>query len=325
MRVLAHIHTFNDADIIERTVEAVRNQTRPPDGILIVDNASKDGTVDRAFPEQVTVIRNTENLGTSGAVHVGFQHALDNGFDWIWILDADSVPEPDALNTILETFAGWSAGAQEQTAFIACLPIDQSDGQPLHARVFTPYGRVLVTPSAGQRYYACHVTIWSGCVYRLAAVRRIGLPNANYVLDRGELEYAYRVMKAGYKAFIHQDAIIKHNIRGTPGLVIKKVQLGPIALKFFELAPIRCYYTVRNTLYFTLYDSAEGRSRAFSEEMWRVRCPPGRSHGLMSGVAWRVALLTMNFAARPLGHGAQIKACLRGIWDGVTGNVRARF
>ena len=35
MRVLAHIHTFNDADIIDRTIEAVLRQTRPVDGILV--------------------------------------------------------------------------------------------------------------------------------------------------------------------------------------------------------------------------------------------------------------------------------------------------
>jgi glycosyltransferase involved in cell wall biosynthesis len=44
MRVLAHIHTFNDVDVIDRTIDAVRRQTRPVDGILIVDNASRDGT-----------------------------------------------------------------------------------------------------------------------------------------------------------------------------------------------------------------------------------------------------------------------------------------
>ena len=37
MRVLAHIHTFNDADIIDRTIESVLKQTRPVDGILVVD------------------------------------------------------------------------------------------------------------------------------------------------------------------------------------------------------------------------------------------------------------------------------------------------
>src|SRR5437870_4255912 len=60
MRVLAHIHTFNDADIIERTVAAVLGQTRRPDAVLIVDNASSDATLDRTFPDEVSVMRHTE-------------------------------------------------------------------------------------------------------------------------------------------------------------------------------------------------------------------------------------------------------------------------
>src|SRR5271165_3564782 len=97
MRVLVHIHTFNDAEVIEQALRGVQRQTRPVDGIVIVDNASTDGTLKRTFPETVTIIRNAENLGSSGAVAVGFSHASREKFDWIWILDADSVPEPDAL------------------------------------------------------------------------------------------------------------------------------------------------------------------------------------------------------------------------------------
>jgi rhamnopyranosyl-N-acetylglucosaminyl-diphospho-decaprenol beta-1,3/1,4-galactofuranosyltransferase len=322
MRVLAHIHTFNDADIIDGTLDAVRHQTRPPDAVLIVDNASTDGTLNRTFPEQVSVIRNAANLGTAGAVSIGLGHALERGFDWMWILDADSVPEPEALATLLELYAGWPSSLQEETGFIACLPLDQPDGQPLHGRLFTRCGRVVVTPAPEQRYYTCHVTIWSGCLYRLAAVRRIGLPNKDYVLDRGELEYAYRVMKAGYKSFIHRDAVIRHNIRGAPGLASKRLKVGPITLKVWEFAPLRCYYMCRNTLYFTLYDSTDGRLWKF-RELWRLRSRPGR--GFMSGVAWQAALLTLNFVLRPRAHGAQIRACLRGIWDGLTGNIAARY
>jgi glycosyltransferase involved in cell wall biosynthesis len=68
MRVSAHIHKFNDADIIERAVEAVRRQIRQPDAIIIVDNASTDATLGRTVPEQVTVIRHPANLGTGGAI-----------------------------------------------------------------------------------------------------------------------------------------------------------------------------------------------------------------------------------------------------------------
>jgi hypothetical protein len=78
----------------------------------------------------------------------------------------------------------------------------------------------------------------------------------------------------------------------------------------------------RNTLYFTLYDSKEGFLAKF-RELWRVRSRPGRS--FMSGVAWQVALLTLNFVLRPRTHRAQIIASLRGVWDGLTGNIAARY
>ena len=42
-------------------------------------------------------------------------------------------------------------------------------------------------------------------------------------------------------------------------------------------------------------------------------------------VAWQTALFTLNFALRPLDHGAHARACLLGIWHGVTGNIAARY
>lgn len=45
----------------------------------------------------------------------------------------------------------------------------------------------------------------------------------------------------------------------------------------------------------------------------------------MSGVAWEAALLTLHFTLRPRTHGAQIRACLRGIRDGLTSNIAARY
>jgi len=320
MRVLAHIHTFNEAAVIERAVAGVARQTRRPDALIIVDNGSTDGTLDRAFPDWVTILRNPENIGVSGSIRNGINYAIEHDFDWIWILDADAVADPDALATLLDEYARWPRTRQEETAFIACLPLDQPDDFPRHGCLFTPYGRVVVAPRPDQRCYECHLTIWSGSLYPLAAVRRIGLPNPDYFLDRGELEYGYRVMKAGYKGFIHQDAVIRQNIRGEP--IPRRVQGGPITLKFFEAAPLRCYYICRNTLYFTIYDLADGPRIKF-RELFRFRAMPGR--GAPSGIAWQAALFTLNFALRPPGHGAQIAACLRGIWHGLTGNIAARY
>src|SRR5262245_12406695 len=195
MRVLAHIHTFNEAAVIERAIGGVERQTRRPDALIIVDNGSTDGALDRSFPDWVTILRHPENVGVSGSIRNGITYAFEHGFDWIWILDADAVADPEALATMLDEYSSWPSSRQEETAFIACLPLDQPDNYPRQGCLFTPYGRVVVTPSPYQRCYACHITIWSGSLYSLSAIDRIGLPNPDYFLDRGELEYMYRVMK----------------------------------------------------------------------------------------------------------------------------------
>ena len=325
MRVLAHIHTFNDADIIDRSIAAVLRQTRPVDEILVVDNGSHDNTVDQPSLRRATVIRHSENLGTSGSVHTGFSYALEHGFDWIWVFDADSAPEPDALEKLLGLWDSWPQDRREETACLACLPINQVDGQLFRAAsVLTRFGRVVVEPMPGQRSYPFDVTLWSGSLYRLAAVREIGLPNPDYVLDWGEYEYGHRVTAAGYKSFMDRDAVMKHNIRGEESLHPVSRTFGPLKLNFYENPPIRCYYLCRNTLYFTLYEYAERRLGVFSGALWRVRSAPGRP-GLFRGLAWRLGGLTLNFLLRPRSHGAQIIACCRGIWHGLTGNIAARY
>ena len=264
--VLAHIHTFNDADIIDRTIGGLLRQTRPVDGILVVDNGSADGTVDRPFLVHATVLRHPENRGTSGAVYSGFAFALKHDYDWIWVFDADSIPEPDALGKLLDLYARWSSQQQEQTAFIACIHRNIKDGILQHGYVFTPRGISQLTPTPEERCYSCHVNIWSGCLYRSEAIRHIGLPNPEYVLDFGEGEYGYRILKAGYKAFIYQDAVLNHNIRGYASDAPVEIMRGGKLVRTFNFPPIRCYYSCRNKLYFSIYEMQD-------RQIWEIsRC-----------------------------------------------------
>lgn len=274
-RVLAYVHTFNDVDIIDATIKALRKQTRPPDAILVVDNASADGTLQQPSLADVIVVRHPENRGTSGAVHTGINYALEHGYDWIWVFDADSLPEPDALEKLLDLYGSFPEELQQETAFLACLHFNVTDGDPQHGGLFTSRGTAPSRPERGARYYPCHFVIWSGCLYRLGAIRRIGLPNPDYVLDWGEGEYGYRIMKAGYKGFVHQDAILHHNVRGFTSIRQVEVKWGPAKLSIFEFPPIRCYYTCRNVVYFALYEFAEERLHYLrSVSWWLYGFPP---------------------------------------------------
>jgi rhamnopyranosyl-N-acetylglucosaminyl-diphospho-decaprenol beta-1,3/1,4-galactofuranosyltransferase len=306
MRVLAHIHTLNEADVIEQAVAALERQTRPPDAIIIVDNGSTDGTLDRTFPERVTIIRNPTNVGVSGSVRNGIAHALEHGFDWIWILDADSVPETDALEKLLDLYASWPQERQDDTVFLACLHYNSDDGVPRHGGVFTRHRFRPVTPLPNERYYSCHATIWSGSLYRVDVIRQIGMPRADYFTDWDDIEYGYRAMRAGYKGFVDRQAIIRHNVQGRSQTRIV-ASIGPLSMTLYEFPATRCYYTCRNMLYFTLYDCAETRIR------------------LLIAVGVHLSLMMLNFLVRPLSHRAQVAACFRGLWHGVIGNIAARY
>jgi len=69
--------------------------------VLVIDNASKDGTpanIEQMFPT-VRVLRNTDNLGHTKAVNQGLTVA--NG-EYVLLLDSDTELAPDAISHMLE-------------------------------------------------------------------------------------------------------------------------------------------------------------------------------------------------------------------------------
>jgi glycosyltransferase involved in cell wall biosynthesis len=174
MRVLAHIHSFNEAAFIEQVLDGLQRQTQPPDAIVIVDNGSTDETLDRTFPESVTVIRNSTDLGTTGSVGVGFAHALKHEFDWIWVLDADSVLEPSALENLLAFVERMPPPEREEVCFLARRLETGSGGAEHRPIILTGSGRQMGV--ARRRYGVLPV--------RLLHLGRLTIPDAGGREDR---------------------------------------------------------------------------------------------------------------------------------------------
>lgn len=307
MRVLAHVHTMNDAAVIEQALEALRGQTRPPEAILIVDNASTDGTLDKASSEAVTIVRNPENLGTSGAVRIGFDYALKHGFDWTWVFDADSVAEPGALEALLSFFGRLSPAERERVCFLAGRPLT-AGGEVKQQPISLEKGALeLVQLQSGRESTQCDCMIWSGALYRMAAVARIGLPSADYVLDVAEIEYGYRARELGFTSYVVHDSVIRHDVGRSAGATHKFFKLGPIRFALFEISPPRTYYNMRNSIYFWIY---QHKPRRISVTLLTIM---------------RAFIFTFGFAVRPVTHRAHVVACIRGFWDGLTMHMERRY
>ena len=128
------------------------------------------------------------------------------------------------------------------------------------------------------------------------------------MLDVAEVEYGYRARQLGLTSYIVHNGVIHHDVGRNSGAVMRLYQFGPVTLTAYETSPFRTYYSVRNMIYF-----------------WFYQYKPRRLILPLRWVVWRVVPLTLNFVLRPRHHGEQIRACLRGIFHGVTGNISARY
>jgi GT2 family glycosyltransferase len=308
MRVLAHVHTLNDEAVIEQVLEGLRRQTRSADAILIVDNASTDATLARTFPENVKIVRNSENLGTSGAVRIGFAHALQHGFDWTWVFDADSVPEPGALETLLAFFERFPPSERERVCFLACRLVNAESEVRHEPVVFTESSTKHMPVDPDAAHTECDYFTWTGSLFRMPAVARIGLPSEDYVLDVAEVEYGYRAQRLGLTSYMIHDAVTHQDVGRRPGIVVSKVlTIGRWKLALREASPIRVYYATRNYLYFWLY-----------------QCRPRKPRGVLRAIV--IGFLSpIGFVLRPISHRPQLVASLRGVWDGLTAQMGRRY
>ncbi|MFN2613756.1 MAG: glycosyltransferase family 2 protein [Actinomycetota bacterium] len=90
------------------TIACVRSihTTSPGTDVVVVDNASGDGSVARikaAYPD-ITLIENEANLGYAGGNNAGIRRARDGGADAIFVLNNDVVVEPGCIGSLADMF-----------------------------------------------------------------------------------------------------------------------------------------------------------------------------------------------------------------------------
>ncbi|TFD50817.1 glycosyltransferase family 2 protein [Cryobacterium frigoriphilum] len=103
-RVTAILVARNGATHLERTLEALRSQTRRPDIVIMVDCGSTDATgrlMADYGPTQLITAGADLNFGQAIATAVRVTAAPENDHEMLWLLAQDSAPEPGALDALL--------------------------------------------------------------------------------------------------------------------------------------------------------------------------------------------------------------------------------
>lgn len=103
-RVTAVLVARNGAAYLERTLTALRAQTRQPDATVFVDGGSKDSTDELLAswgPTQLVQVSENLPFGQAVARAVRVMQPPAGEDEWLWLLAQDSAPEPGALAALL--------------------------------------------------------------------------------------------------------------------------------------------------------------------------------------------------------------------------------
>lgn len=96
---------WNGAEHTIRCIESLLSGSVRPDKIIVLDNASEDDSVDdirRTFPA-MEIIRSQKNLGFAAGNNVAIEQGLADEFQYLWILNNDTVVERDCLEILYRT------------------------------------------------------------------------------------------------------------------------------------------------------------------------------------------------------------------------------
>ncbi|MFH0852166.1 MAG: glycosyltransferase family 2 protein [bacterium] len=108
-KVFIIVLNWNGLKDTEECIESLKKIDYPDYKIVVVDNGSTDGS-DEIIPKKhfqdVAFIETKSNLGFAGGNNIGIKHALDNGADYILLLNNDTTVEPDFLSKLVKAAEG---------------------------------------------------------------------------------------------------------------------------------------------------------------------------------------------------------------------------
>jgi rhamnopyranosyl-N-acetylglucosaminyl-diphospho-decaprenol beta-1,3/1,4-galactofuranosyltransferase len=226
MTIAAVVVTFNRKELLKQNLDALIGQTYPLDQIIVIDNHSSDGTElflnDAGYLKKslIKYIRLPENSGGAGGFYEGIKAAYEGGFDWIWGMDDDAIPAPNALEILIQKSSNdtqscyWSNCDQDNVDYCDDIKI---------------------------------VNHWMfvGFLINKDVVQTVGFPRKDFFIYHDDFEYAKRIVRHGYLIKKVKTSLINHVCHLTPSQS-RKIFKWKITAP--QLADWRIYYHTRNRI-----------------------------------------------------------------------------
>lgn len=239
-KIIALVVTYNRKKLLQENIEALLAQKYSEFDILIVDNASTDGTKEfmDSYKENKRIIyENTgANLGGAGGFHYGLKKAVELGYDYCWLMDDDTIPKENSL----EVFVEKSKEINNEFSYL-CSYVEWIDGTPCKMN------QVIADRlwfDEAEKLHSSRMLKSKSCTFvsvfiNLEITKKVGLPVRQMFIYGDDHEYTTRLSKEkpGYFVF---DSVVVHKMGSNQGYQIEDIPQERIS---------RYFYDSRNRLY----------------------------------------------------------------------------
>lgn len=259
--VCAVVVTYNRKTLLEECVWALEAQTCPVAKTVVIDNASSDGTIEMLeslFPH-LEILSLSENVGGAGGFHVGMKWAYEHGYDWLWVLDDDTIATPTALE---ELFLARARFPEEKQPQLLVSKVVWTDGSLHTMNQPLPHFADLdgLSRSVERATLSIRSTTFVSCLLHRDLVMRYGLPVADYFIWGDDTEYTARILRENLGVVVPRSVAVHKTARQHTAL---------------DAAPERFTLHVRNTIWMLTHSAAysgkEKLRNAVTLVTWIVR------------------------------------------------------
>ncbi|WP_238903668.1 glycosyltransferase family 2 protein [Clostridium sp. YIM B02506] len=213
---------YNGYEDTEACIKSLRNIHYYNYKIVVVDNASTDDSYNKLekIKEDVILIKSEKNLGFSGGNNIGIKYALQQGADYIMLLNNDTLVEPDFLNIMIDT-----AESSENLGIVGCkmMYYPQNDivwygGGYIDWNKYSGVHENQGTKDS-QDDNVREVTFLTGCcmLIKRSTIEKVGYLSEEYFMYLEDLDYCAKVLDNNLRIIYNPEAKIYHKVSASTG------------------------------------------------------------------------------------------------------------
>ena len=206
-KIAAIIVTYNRKTMLLQTIEHLKQQLYKNFDVLIIDNDSTDGTqeVIQKYVEEgyVDYVNTGANLGGAGGFQFGMKIAIEKGYEYLWIMDDDCLPDKEALDKLMEAdqilkgeYGFLSSIAYWKDNILCNMNVQKTS-------------MIKKIELSEEKYIPVIMATFVSAFFRADIVKEMGLPIKEFFIWSDDLEYTRRI-SLKYTSYVVTESKVLH-------------------------------------------------------------------------------------------------------------------